>query len=522
MRRPNGAWLPDGKAKSLRAACEASRRALGVETIDLYQLHVIDPRVPLQTSVRALAALRGEGRIRQVGLCNVNVSQIEAARAITQIASVQVSLSVVDDENLRNGVAEYCRDHGILLIAHRPLGGERNPRIARDPVLAEIAAEHGVSPHVVALAWLRDLDDGVLPVPGATRVETASALADVLRLSLTADDRGRLDAHFRAGRLLRTPRAQRKPRVARGDVVLVMGMPGAGKSTVASELVQQGYNRLNRDTLGGRVSALVAQLDRGFEQGKLEWVLDNTYPTRSARNEVIETAWRHGAKVRCVHVVTSVADAQINAVARMIGAQGHLPDPAELRALGKADPRFFGPDAQFRYERQLEPPSLEEGFDAIDERTFQRHPAATHHNRALVLEFDDVLCTSASGAPALLDPDDIIISAQRVAELRQHAAEGWVLAAIAWRPQLDAGATTVDQVAACCMRARALIGVDIDISYCSHPAGPPVCWCRKPLPGLLLQLAHRHRVALERSVFVGRAPADRTLALRLGMEYRDG
>src|SRR4029450_758337 len=118
IRRPKGAWVNDGRAKHLRDACDASRRALGIDTIDLYQLHAVDPKTPFETSVRALAALQREGAIRDVGLCNVTVGQIEAARAIVDVASVQVSLSVVDDENLRNGVAEYCRDHGIRLIAY--------------------------------------------------------------------------------------------------------------------------------------------------------------------------------------------------------------------------------------------------------------------------------------------------------------------------------------------------------------------------------------------------------------------
>ena len=90
---------------------------------------------------------------------------------------MQVSLSPLDDENLRNGVAEYCRDHGIRLIAYRPLGGERVSRLARDAVLAEVAARHGATPHEIALAWLMDLSPLVTPIPGATHVETARSIA---------------------------------------------------------------------------------------------------------------------------------------------------------------------------------------------------------------------------------------------------------------------------------------------------------------------------------------------------------
>jgi aryl-alcohol dehydrogenase-like predicted oxidoreductase len=123
--RPKGAWVADGRAKHLREACAASLRALSVDTIDLYQLHAVDPKTPIETSVRALAQLQEAGMVRDIALCNVTVSQIRTAQTIVSISSVQASLSPVDDEYLRNGVAEYCRDNGIDLIAFRPLGGER-------------------------------------------------------------------------------------------------------------------------------------------------------------------------------------------------------------------------------------------------------------------------------------------------------------------------------------------------------------------------------------------------------------
>jgi aryl-alcohol dehydrogenase-like predicted oxidoreductase len=123
LTRPQGEWIADGRARHLAAACAASRRALGVERIDLYQLHAPDPRTPLSTSVRALAALRRDGVIAHVGLCNVTVGQIEEARGITEIAAVQVELSIWHDEGVLSGVAEYCTANGIRIIAYWPLGG---------------------------------------------------------------------------------------------------------------------------------------------------------------------------------------------------------------------------------------------------------------------------------------------------------------------------------------------------------------------------------------------------------------
>jgi aryl-alcohol dehydrogenase-like predicted oxidoreductase/predicted kinase len=520
IRRPKGAWVNDARAKHLRDACDASRRALGADTIDLYQLHAVDPKTPLETSVRALATLQREGAIKQIGLCNVTVGQIERAREIAEIASVQVSLSVLDDENLRNGVAEYCRDHGIRVIAYRPLGGDRAAKLARDPVLGSVAAKYGATPHEVALAWLTSFGSGVVPIPGATRIETATSLARVIELTLDEGDRHSLDDRF-AGRLLRVPRAiRRPPPAATGDVALVMGMPGAGKSTLARELEAHGYERLNRDTLGGSLADLIPRLDRALASGTRRLVLDNTYATRRSRSEVIEGAWAHGVPVRCVWLATELPDAQINAITRMIDAHGSLPSPEEIRERNKVDPRYLGPDALFRFERTLEAPIEDEGFTTVERRAFRRSPPTlSNPRRSLILDFDDV-ARSRTGQLALR-PDDIMIDASRCERLGRFAGERWIVFAHAWRPQVARGEITMADVDACFAQARALLGVDAEFACCPHDAGPPVCWCRKPLPGTVLELAMRRGVALADSLVVAHSAADRTMAERLGTPCKD-
>ena len=511
MRRPAGAWVPDGRAKHLRDACEASRGALGADVIDLYQLHVVDPKSPVETSVRAFARLRDEGKIRAIGLCNVTVSQLAAARTITEIASVQVSLSPFDDESLRNGVADYCRDNGIGLIAYRPLGGERVKQLAKNAELSRIASKHATSPETVVLAWLMSFS-GVTPIPGATRIETAASLSVALSTTLTDDDRDVIDAQF-AGRLLRVSRAERRPRDdAEGDVVLVMGMPGAGKTTAARELETAGYDRLNRDTLGGSLGSLTTTLDETLASGQRRVVLDNTYPTRKSRNEVIETAWRHGAPARCIWLATSVADAQVNSIHRMLEAHGSLPSPEEIRERGRKDTRYLLPDAQFRYDRTLEPPSLDEGFASIEHRDFVRSPSPSA-GRAIILDFDDVVGRQALRA-AEVEIDD-----GRWAIIAERRSKGWHVFVHAWRPQLARREASLTDVDASFARLRELLGEDVDVRCCPHDAGPPVCWCRKPIPGSVLEFARRRDVALDKSIVVGASAADRTMAERIGAHF---
>ena len=140
LTRANGSWQANGRARHLVEACQASRRALGVERIDLYQLHAPDPRTPLATSVRALAALKRDGYVDRVGLCNVKVGQIEEARQLTDIAAVQVELSPWHDANVLNGVVAYCLTNRIPVLAYRPFGGpRRGRRLIADPVLRALA-----------------------------------------------------------------------------------------------------------------------------------------------------------------------------------------------------------------------------------------------------------------------------------------------------------------------------------------------------------------------------------------------
>ena len=357
LSRQGKSWIPDGRAKHLKAACEASLRALGVECIDLYQLHVPDPKVPLATSLRALKALQNEGKIRDIGLCNVNLEQLEAARAMATIAAVQVELSPLELTPLKNGVVDHCVRHGIALIAHSPFGGYRRAkRLGRMKPFAAMAKRHGVTAYEIALAWLRHIHPVIRPIPGVTRVETLVACLHALDVTLTADDIAELEEALPAGR----PGPRRAPKGMDGEVVLFVGYPGAGKSALAENWVERGYGRLNRDERGGTLAGLRLALDDRLAKGEKRLVLDNTYPRRASRFDVIETAWKHGAAVRCVWLETSLEQAQVNAVTRMVKRHGRLLTPEEIQA--SSSPNTFPPEAQFRYRRELEPPREDEGY----------------------------------------------------------------------------------------------------------------------------------------------------------------
>jgi aryl-alcohol dehydrogenase-like predicted oxidoreductase len=188
MERPSGRWLVNGRPDYLKRCCEASLQALDVEVITLYQLHRPDLRVPFSDSVGALAELREAGKILHVGLSNVSVAQIEVARQIVPIVSVQNRCHPYDRSAWQDGVIRYCEENAIAFLAYSPVGGMRDrDLVAQDPVLTEIGRAHGVSPQQVALAWLLAASPVLVAIPGATRLTSVLGSAAAMDLVLTAD-----------------------------------------------------------------------------------------------------------------------------------------------------------------------------------------------------------------------------------------------------------------------------------------------------------------------------------------------
>lgn len=165
-RQGPGRWRTNGRPKHLRGACEGSLGRLGLERIDLYQLHRPDSRIPFERSLETLAALREEGKIRHVGLSNVTADQLRRATEILPIASVQNRYNLNDRRS--EGVLETCERRGIVFIPYQPLGVGRLGQPGG--ALRAIAARHGATVLQAALAWLLAKSPAMLPIPGTASI----------------------------------------------------------------------------------------------------------------------------------------------------------------------------------------------------------------------------------------------------------------------------------------------------------------------------------------------------------------
>lgn len=184
LRTGPDAWEPLGKPAYLRQEVEMSLVRLGVDTIDLFQLHRVDRDYPLADQVGELAALRDEGKIRHIGLSEVDVDQLRQAQQVTAIASVQnmYNLSVRQSEPL----LDVATAEGIGFIPWFPLAA--GPLAAADGPLQRIAAEHGASPSQLALAWLLKRSPAMLPIPGTSKVAHLEENVAAAEIALTDEE----------------------------------------------------------------------------------------------------------------------------------------------------------------------------------------------------------------------------------------------------------------------------------------------------------------------------------------------
>jgi pyridoxine 4-dehydrogenase len=182
-------WVEDGRPEHLRAACEASLRRLRVDQIDLYQLHRIDPKVPAEDQLGALRHLRAHGKIKHIGLSEVSVRQIQHARTIVPIVSVQNRYSVTDRGS--EDVLEYCEQEKLGFIPWFPLAAGRVSS-SGNPI-GRIAARWKATPSQVALSWLLARSPVILPIPGTSRLEHLEENVAAAELKIDANKMQELD-----------------------------------------------------------------------------------------------------------------------------------------------------------------------------------------------------------------------------------------------------------------------------------------------------------------------------------------
>lgn len=302
------------------------------------------------------------------------------------------------------------------------------------------------------------------------------------------------------------------------EIVLILGYPASGKTTLVSQF--NGYCRLNRDQIGGKVSSLAAELESRIKSGVKSFVLDNTFPTIESRRPFVEVAEKYGIPIRCVWLKTSIEDSQFNASLRMVRKYGRILDLDEIKEKSKKDPNCFAAAPLFIYRKTFEEPTLEEGFSDLKKVKFTRVWDKAYTNKAIILDYDGTLRETKGGGKYPQDLDDIRILPNTTGILQRYIDQGYLLCGVSNQSWVGKGVLTYEEVESGLNHTNELIGLDIDFLFCKHKVPPISCHCRKPQTGLGVQLIEKYKLSPAECIMVGDQTTDKTFAKRCGFQFK--
>jgi HAD superfamily hydrolase (TIGR01662 family) len=302
------------------------------------------------------------------------------------------------------------------------------------------------------------------------------------------------------------------------EVIMLMGCQASGKSTVSQQYVEQGYVRLNRDTIGGKLADLVGPMTQALQQGK-SVILDNTHLTVESRVPFLVAAAAQGAVVKALVMETSIEDCQFNAALRIYQKRGQMLSPDELKK--SKDPNIFPTVVLFGFKKKFEPPTVAEGFVSVDKVPFVRTFGPEYVNKALILDYDGTLRRTKSGADYPTESSDIEILPGRSEVLQKYKEAGYRLLGVSNQSGVHKGSLSNGAAKACFEKTNQLLGHEIEYVYCPHQSAPISCYCRKPMSGHGVMFIEKYKLNRNECIMVGDMTTDKTFAARSGFQYVD-
>ena len=302
-------------------------------------------------------------------------------------------------------------------------------------------------------------------------------------------------------------------------VTMVVGPPASGKSTVTKELRKNGAMPLNRDTVGGTIAGLIPLMESLIKDGK-DVILDNTFPTIEVRKPFIDTAKRLGADIDCVLMSSTIEDSQFNFVQRAIDLIGEFPTPEAIKKAKHTN--IFPPTVLFKYKKEFQKPTIEEGFGKIDVHKFVRKINPEFTNKALIVDYDGTLRECIGGNEKFpVSKDQIEIKPNRTKVLQAYKDKGYRLLGCSNQSGIHKGEVSDEAVKELFEYTNQQLGIDIEYRYCPHQSAPISCYCRKPMPGVFVEFMLKYKLNPKECIFVGDMTTDETFAKRAGIQYVD-
>lgn len=306
----------------------------------------------------------------------------------------------------------------------------------------------------------------------------------------------------------------------KNEVIMMVGLPGSGKSTYIYQYVNQGYVHLSRDKEGGKVISLVPLLENYITSGK-SVILDCTFLKSSDREVFIDKCNEFSVPIRCCFMSTKAEDCQINILNRMWDRYGKIFfDKEDLKEV-KDDPNMFPIQVIFKMKKELEIPEISEGFSKVEKVKFVRKNKESYKNKALFLDYDGTLRETTEDANEMypVKPSEVAVRPTVANVLKRYKDDGYVLLGVSNQSGIGKGVLTKEDVESCFDETNRQIGIDIEYSYCPHKVPPVSCYCRKPQSGMVVNYINKHEIDVSKSIFVGDMTSDKTCATRLGIPF---
>lgn len=303
------------------------------------------------------------------------------------------------------------------------------------------------------------------------------------------------------------------------EVIMVLGAPASGKSTLTKDYISQGYHNLNRDTEGGSIKDLLPKMEILLKENK-KVVLDNLFAKVETRKPFIDLVKKYNKSINCIIMGTSIEDSQFNAVQRMIDITGKLLSPEEIKQ--NKHPNIFPVSVLFKYKKEYEKPSLLEGFDKIETVKFLRKDNPLFINKAAIFDFDGTLRECIGGNEKYpVTESQIEIKPERTSVIKKFAEQNYKILGISNQSGVAKGELTYKKAQELFDHTNKLLDVDIDVYFCPHQPVPLTCYCRKPQVGAFVWLMNKYKLDRKQCFFVGDFTSDQTFSTRCGIKYFD-
>jgi HAD superfamily hydrolase (TIGR01662 family) len=297
------------------------------------------------------------------------------------------------------------------------------------------------------------------------------------------------------------------------EIVVIVGYPCSGKTTLAEEYQDQNFYRLSQEIFGGSLQDINQRLEDLIVQGKKKFVIDNNYPTIASRKPLISIAEKYDFRITCVHLTTSIENSQQNSAIRIIKKTGKLLMPDEIIRL--RDPEIIQASEIFNFRKLFEKPTEEEGFYNVISKRFNRKSNYDYDQKAIIFDIDQTVRLFKSGYKIPTSKEDIEILPGRQGALCDYKAKGYLLLAISNQNGIGKGRITDKDAEAYFNYTNELLGGIIDdFIYCTHDSYPIQCYCKKPMPGLGAQYIEKYQLDPSQCYMIVSETADTTFAKR--------